>query len=114
MKKYSRAQHATYIREQWYPRNRKKHIADQRSYRSRKLAFIRNYKAEHACHFCGEKNSICLDFHHANGEKEFDIGSKQARSSGIERLRVEMDKCVVVCANCHRKVHAGQLEIIGR
>lgn len=56
------------------------------------------------CIICGEP--FCIDFHHKNpSEKEFTISKKT--NLGKDKLLVEIQKCVCLCANCHRKVHAG-------
>jgi len=41
-----------------------------------------------------------MDFDHARGEKEFQISPKITYS--LKRLKEEIEKCDVVCANCHR------------
>lgn len=62
------------------------------------------------CIICGEKESVCIDFHHTNpSEKEFTIGKHRSRSK--EWLLNEISKCVCLCANCHRKIHAGILNL---
>ena len=44
-----------------------------------------------------------LEFHHLNPlEKDFNISSS---SKPIEELKKEVDKCQLLCANCHREVH---------
>ncbi len=56
------------------------------------------------CECCGyNKSTSVLQFHHTNpSEKDFTIGGK---SYGFERLKVEVDKCIMVCANCHIEIH---------
>lgn len=56
------------------------------------------------CEKCGyDKNLNALEFHHLNpSEKEFSISSKLL---SIEALKKETDKCVLLCANCHRELH---------
>lgn len=52
-----------------------------------------------------------MEFHHVDeSEKEFTIGNGWRRVS-LERLIREMDKCIVVCANDHLRIHAGTVEI---
>jgi hypothetical protein len=56
---------------------------------------------------------VCLDFHHAD-PAEKDIDPAQAVSLkgwSIDRIRAEIAKCAVLCANCHRKAHAGRLTL---
>ena len=59
------------------------------------------------CAICHERfPSCCMDFHHRNPEeKKFAISDFQ--KYGIQYLQDEIDKCVLLCANCHRKVHSG-------
>jgi hypothetical protein len=56
------------------------------------------------CIKCGEKEQSCLDFHHL-GEKDKTVSSMLGMNE--ERVRAEISKCVILCANCHRKLHAG-------
>lgn len=61
------------------------------------------------CEHCGYNKCIqALDFHHLDPtEKDFAIGNKgQTRSWG--RIKQELDKCILVCSNCHREIHAEQ------
>lgn len=56
------------------------------------------------CEICNYDKSIAaLQFHHKNPEeKDFTIGG---RSYAFERLKEEVDKCILVCANCHCEIH---------
>lgn len=58
------------------------------------------------CEICGYDKCIdALEFHHKNPEeKEFGIGNCNIKS--IERLKHEVDKCILVCSNCHRELHS--------
>ena len=65
---------------------------------------------EVGCCICGEPDPVCLDFHHYNqNEKEFNIS--QAMTKNVPDMLMEASKCVVVCSNCHRKIHAGTINI---
>lgn len=82
-----------------------KESADVR--RARTIQLILEYKLAHPCQ-CGETEPVCLDFHHLDmSEKDFIISQNKNRS--WESLQSELQKCVVLCSNCHRKVHAGIL-----
>lgn len=73
-------------------------------------AWLNGVKHRLGCCLCGEKEAAVLDFHHVNpSEKEKAIGHMIAK--GIGPLETELSKCVVVCANCHRKVHAGLVSV---
>ncbi len=62
------------------------------------------------CAICGyDKTVEALSFHHGT-DKEFGIGAKgYTRSWG--KAKTELDKCVLVCANCHAEIHAGLRDI---
>ena len=57
------------------------------------------------CEVCGyDKCITALEFHHLDPtEKEFGIGGKNVLS--FEKCKKEVDKCILVCANCHREIH---------
>ncbi len=63
------------------------------------------------CCFCEESASCCLDFHHPFENKEKGVSYWVAGKS-FENIVNEISKCVCVCSNCHRKIHAGLLECV--
>jgi uncharacterized Zn ribbon protein len=65
---------------------------------------IRRIKLK-GCSKCSEKEPCAIDFHHIT-DKKSDIASGINRYS-IIAIREELRKCIIVCANCHRKIHAG-------
>ena len=70
------------------------------------------YKKTLCCEVCGESESVCLDFHHKNPkEKEFNIALLKNTTGSFEKTKKEIEKCAVLCANCHRKVHAGIIKL---
>ena len=58
------------------------------------------------CERCGYDKCIeALEFHHLDpSEKDFGIASKGYTRSW-ESVKNELDKCIMVCANCHREIH---------
>lgn len=60
-----------------------------------------------SCQCCNYNRYVgALEFHHLNpDEKDFGIASRGYTRSW-ERNKAELDKCVLVCANCHREIHA--------
>ena len=92
--------------------NRKKFYKDNHSlmrerrlvYRKMKRDHIDNYKLSKGCSICGyNKCASALDVHH-DGDKEFDIGNAR-NSMGLKRLIEEIDKCRILCRNCHAELH---------
>lgn len=58
------------------------------------------------CEKCGyNKCNDALEFHHVDSnEKNFGIGQKGYTRSW-EKVKEELEKCILVCANCHRELH---------
>lgn len=56
------------------------------------------------CEICGyNKNIAALEFHHLDpSQKEFGL---TGNTYSLERQKAEADKCILVCANCHREIH---------
>lgn len=64
------------------------------------------YRKECGCQKCGEKRKFALDFHHINPEeKEDKIAQMISNNYSLDRVKEEMKKCIVLCANCHREFH---------
>lgn len=60
------------------------------------------------CLSCGySKCEDALEFHHTDPtKKEFSISKYRSRSFD-KIIKKELDKCVLLCANCHREIEAG-------
>lgn len=63
------------------------------------------------CQICGYDKAItALEYHHVNPEeKEMSFGNNANRSWADTRK--ELKKCILLCANCHREVHAGLIPL---
>lgn len=85
----------------------KEYYAKKREIRTKKIReWALNYKMEKSCVSCGESHPACLEFHHTDQfAKDLDISLAIQKGWGIKRLEQELVKCVVLCANCHRKPH---------
>nr|BDD44585.1 hypothetical protein 5 [bacterium] len=59
------------------------------------------------CEVCGYQRCIdALEFHHRDlSKKEFGI-SEKGYTRSWKRVMAELDKCIMICANCHRELHA--------
>ncbi len=81
----------------------------------RRRAKVREMAVEYkggSCEVCGYNHCIeALEFHHLDPtKKDFGISAKgYARS--WEKVKAEIEKCVLLCANCHREFHAGKLQL---
>ena len=73
---------------------------------------IRNYLniiKSTGCALCDEKDVACLDFHHLR-DKDYTIADL-VRNENFSKIKEEITKCIVLCANCLRKVHYYDLNI---
>ena len=78
------------------------------SERRRKLkVMLVEYKGG-KCKICGyNKSPMALDLHHIDPKtKSFGLAVRGLTRSW-EALKREADKCALICANCHREIHAG-------
>ena len=64
------------------------------------------------CEICGyDKNIAALDFHHVNPENKcFELDARRLSNTSMEKLLEEADKCILICANCHRELHNEHLD----
>lgn len=74
------------------------------------FSIISRYKENTGCEYCMEDDPVALHFHHLDpSQKKFTIGNKaQSWAMPLSVLFEEIEKCIVVCANCHAKIHAGR------
>lgn len=94
---------ASYLK---YPK-RRSDIKERRNNKQKynKQLYTR-YKRMCGCLICGEKEPVALDLHHLDSKGK-DKNPANLMSYSTLRLKKEIRKCVVLCSNCHRKVHAG-------
>ena len=100
-----REHHKKYMKEVWYPKNRSKHIGYQTAIKKRIHQYIRDFKNTSKCVDCGFVGSKCpdvLDFDHVRDLKKFNISEFKHHTNSLKRVKEEIEKCDVVCANCHR------------
>ena len=65
------------------------------------------------CIACGESDPTVIEFHHLNPEeKDFDISRMCGRRASRDRITEEINKCVCLCSNCHKRVHANTLTLL--
>ncbi len=103
------------ILQVYMPRKETRTYADRAVYmreavkkRRKKLrTMARDYKGG-KCQICGYKKcSRALSFHHLDPKKkDFTISAKGLTRSWT-KLQEEIDKCILLCANCHMEVHEG-------
>ena len=71
--------------------------------RKKKLEYMQRYKLLVGCAFCGYKEHYAaLDFDHINPSEKSGTISQSYNGWGMKKIKDEIRKCQVLCANCHR------------
>lgn len=81
-------------------------------YRKRQQAKWANRKIDIGCERCGyDENPSALEWHHINGRSDGDysVGTLINNSYSDEKIEEELEKCELLCANCHRIETSGDI-----
>ena len=101
---YCRPCRSAYGKEH-YEANRERYVAQARAHKQRlrveRTAYLLEYFRVNPCVDCGETDPVVLEFDHLR-DKLFDIGPALVQKRWRAVLS-EIEKCEVVCANCHRR-----------
>jgi hypothetical protein len=91
----------------WYRRNKELMMQKQRDTRKELRRWFREeVLADAKCSRCNENHPATFDFHHIDpSTKEFSLSEMSDKKFSKERVLKELDKCEILCANCHRKHH---------
>ena len=93
------------FQHQHYLENKTRHYSRAKQRINGLRQFIDDYKAKTGCSHCVENDPVCLDFHHLDPNAKDYIISDLLKRMSKEKIEEEMQKCVVLCSNCHRKEH---------
>ena len=73
-----------------------------------RLAFIGRYKTMFGCERCGyNEDPVALDLHHIDPKSK---SVRQLQNHPLETIKLEIKKCSILCANCHRIHHFSKQE----
>lgn len=93
-----------------YEKTKNNYLDRQRRNRDRNKKIICDYLKNHSCVDCGESDIVVLQFDHRNPNDKKDVNDGISRGINdkwsIKKLKEEIEKCDVRCANCHIKRHA--------
>jgi hypothetical protein len=99
--------------KQWYADNKNNEEVRKRiyDYNDKIVEEIKQeideYKHNKGCSICSENHPCCLDFHHIDKDTKNQDVSYLIKNKNRKKIYEEIEKCIIVCANCHRKIHAG-------
>lgn len=96
---------AAYERERWVNGDKVRKTANKERTRKANRDYLWAYLNSHPCVDCGESDPIVLEFDH-QGDKLYNIGMMHLGS--LQKIKDEIAKCEVRCANCHRRRTAFQ------
>lgn len=90
----------------WHQRHKEKRLARTYEKKAAIRDYIQNIKSQLCCVDCGQRHPATLHFHHRNSEdKMFNISDAVNKGFDLDRIKKEISKCIVLCANCHFKRH---------
>ena len=92
-------------RKEHYNKNKKKYIDKAAKYTKEIIDWFYEIKKTLKCEICDENRYWVLDFHHKDPKKKDMEISILIRMGNKNRIIEEMQKCSVLCANCHRDLH---------
>ncbi len=88
--------------QRYYLKTKERMYATRKRSKVRAREFIQKYREEHPCVDCGETNWLVLQFDHLPGFEKFKAVANMSQGGySVTRIQLEIDKCEVVCANCH-------------
>ncbi len=90
-----------------YNSNKKDLLDKRKDYYIERRKWYGELKETLKCETCGENHPATLDFHHINSQtKDFGVAAGLTRLNlSKAKILEEISKCVVLCSNCHRKLH---------
>lgn len=88
-----------------YLKNKEGYLKRNQKKREKLKKWFINYKQTLKCSICPESRYWVLDFHHRDPSKKDGDVYKLLMTIGKNKGLKEMEKCDVLCANCHRDVH---------
>ena len=97
-------------------RNRDHYLNNKDMYALKRDKWKKNFKSEahtylreaakDGCKVCGEKDYVCLQFHHINPDTKISSVARMiSNSRSLVTIKEEVTKCDILCANCHMKLH---------
>jgi len=89
-----------------YQNNKERYSKYRDRGRARTKEWFDMYKKSLTCKNCGNEKWYMLEFHHRDPKtKDSSVADAVHHGWGLKRIKEEIEKCDVLCANCHREFH---------
>lgn len=99
-----------YNREYYQKGEKLKQLTRVRKNQKKHAARYKDWKTDQSCVVCGEDSPECIDLHHVDPSVKEGTISQMINRWSWDRIQEEIKKCIIVCSNCHRKIHSGRIE----
>lgn len=99
--------------KEWRNKNREKINKNSERYKKRTKEWYVNLKNNNNCHICGRQSvgiTEAFSFHHTENKKDL-ISNMVRRGYSIDNIKKELNNCIFVCENCHRKIHYDERQL---
>lgn len=88
-----------------------------RQYRYNALQYVYDFLLANGCMVCKERDPVVLDFDHLNPKEKFkNVSTLVSEGYSLQTIKKEIDKCQILCSNCHRRKNAkeyGWYKVLG-
>lgn len=103
---YKNAEKQRRFQRKYYQENKHLWLERERRRRDQIRKELNDYKRSRGCSRCPENHPACLEFHHLDPTvKEGNIADLLNKKKNFDAVLPEIEKCELLCANCHRKEH---------
>lgn len=96
--------------KRWYENNKSTHIERTNRYKRLKREDWMAYKATLKCTHCGAQHPAIIDFHHLIHDATYQAVNELSQKGQFTAAKLESEKCIPLCANCHRILHYEQIQ----
>jgi hypothetical protein len=94
-------------RSEYYEKNKERDLEykwdRQVAKREEARLYVFTFLSQQPCDHCGERDPLVLTFHHVRGTKKNNVSQMVNQGYSIRAIEEEIDKCIVLCGNCHMR-----------
>ena len=97
-------------KKRYYEKNREAHIQRSAVNKRRQKKIWDEFKASQKCSQCGMQHPAVIDFHHVIRDKGKRGVNRLVANGCFTAAMEEIQKCIPLCANCHRMLHWEEMQ----